>query len=224
MGFSNGSDRPARLRRLAMWPGSVWRGAMLGVGIWRIRSAARREQRRTVCAARVRVPLFGAPAQPDASPGALPVSHLMAPPYRVSAWEAHVTDTGVTREVRRLVRALGRTPGEIALSLEAARVRTDGVRSPLEAYLTAVVGADARVKSVHVTDRRVEIVLHGWWRCPLTVALPPAAGAFASAFRAGCYPALSTTTPTTPTTTTAATTAATAATAAAREQIRPAID
>ena len=218
MGFTDGARpgrerRSSRLRRVVRWPRSVWRSAMLRLGIARIRAAARKEQRRTVKALRDASRAAGAaassPASPPSAPSApsapstsswpsgakgkapCPTPYVMAPPPRARPWEAHVTDTRCTREVRRLVGALGRSPGEIALSLEALRVRSDGHRSPLDVYLTAVVGADARVRSVRVFDDRVEIVLGKRWRSTVVVGLPPAAGAFAAAFRAGCYPALS---------------------------------
>jgi hypothetical protein len=57
-------------------------------------------------------------------------------------------------------------------------------------YLSAVVGADPRVKTVRVLPVRVVVTLEHGWRPPLTVPLPRALRHFVAGFDGRLYPTL----------------------------------
>ena len=97
------------------------------------------------------------------------------------------------RDVGRLLWSLGASRSSVAASLEMVGVRAasrDPFGSPVDRYLHAVVGADPNVKSVRIEAGVVVVRLQGWWRSVVTVPLPTVVQEFASAFDAGCYPAL----------------------------------
>lgn len=96
------------------------------------------------------------------------------------------------REVRRLLAGLGPTPGDVAASLEAVGVHGlphDPGRSPLGAFLSAVVAADADVEALSLRTDAVGISVRGS-RSQVTVPFPGPVRAFVSAFDAQCYPML----------------------------------
>lgn len=102
-------------------------------------------------------------------------------------------NTRLSREVRRLLAALGPTSGAVAASLEAAGVRAApkvAEHTPITAYLSAVIGADPNVKSVEVDGQSVVVELRAWWRPAVVVDLPPAVREFTTAFDQCCYPGL----------------------------------
>lgn len=96
------------------------------------------------------------------------------------------------KEVRRLLDSLGSTPGDVAAYLCAAGVSGvpyDANRSPVGAYLSAVVGADPDVAAMTLRTDSVSLYLKGQ-ATPTTVLFPGAVRDFAAAFNAGCYPIL----------------------------------
>lgn len=98
----------------------------------------------------------------------------------------------LAREVRRLLAELGPTPGDVAAALQEAGVR--GVpcrleRSPMAAFLMAVVGADPAVDVLELRRHAVGLSTRGG-RSPVTVPFPAAVRDFLSAFDARCYPML----------------------------------
>lgn len=121
-----------------------------------------------------------------------PPPYVAAPPVQLAS-PSPLFDTQVARGVRRLLGALGTSPGSVAAALEGAGVRGslgDRAGSPAALYLRAVVGADPEVRSVTVGGAEVAVDLRAWWRPDVTVALPQIVHDFTVAFDAGCYPAL----------------------------------
>lgn len=92
-----------------------------------------------------------------------------------------------------LLRALGSTPQEVARSLESSGARgvpQDPRACAVASYLTAVVGADPGVRSLHVNRLTVDLRPEAWWQRRVTVALPPQVRRFVAAFDAMAYPRL----------------------------------
>jgi hypothetical protein len=102
------------------------------------------------------------------------------------------------RELRAQVcqelRSLGASENEVAHRLEAAGVRgrPGNVEDcALAVYLSAVVGADPRVRAVYVAPVRVFVkVDHRWWWPWIGVALTKPLRSFVARFDRRAYPAL----------------------------------
>lgn len=98
----------------------------------------------------------------------------------------------ITREVRRLLDALGANPGDVAAYLYAAGasgVPHDADRSPIGVFLSAVLGSDPDVAAVALRTDSVTLYLRGQ-TAPVTVAFPGVVRDFIGAFNARCYPIL----------------------------------
>jgi hypothetical protein len=96
-------------------------------------------------------------------------------------------------QVGQVLRSLGDSEQEVAGRLEAAGVRGrpgDPGDCALAVYVSAVVGADPRVRAVRVVPVQVRIKLDRRWRPPLTVPLPKALRRVVLAFDCGRYPTL----------------------------------
>lgn len=133
----------------------------------------------------------GTSAAPEPLTSSLPRYVAAAPPPATFA--APLLDTRLAREVRYLLATLGASRGSVARALEGAGVRAapnDPGGSPVERFLSVVVGADPNVKAVRVLPDAVVVELRAWWRPTVTVPLPAVVEDFKVAFDAGCYPAL----------------------------------
>jgi hypothetical protein len=96
-------------------------------------------------------------------------------------------------QTRQLLTALGDDADQVAGSLAAEGVR-GRAHSPqgcaIAVYLTAVVAADKRVKSVIVTSTRLGLKPESRWSPLIVVPLPRAVRQFVSAFDAERFPHL----------------------------------
>jgi hypothetical protein len=96
-------------------------------------------------------------------------------------------------QVSQMLRSLGDNEKEVAQRLQAAGVRArpgDPKECALALYLSAVIGADPRVRAVRVVPVQVRIKLDHRWRPPLTVPLPRTLRSFVVAFDCGRFPRL----------------------------------
>lgn len=96
----------------------------------------------------------------------------------------------LVRQVTSLLDGLGSSAHEVGATLARQGIRGipgDENRCALAAYLWAVVGCDARVRSVTVRDGWVMVGTR--WRM-LPVAQPSAVRSFIRQFDAGCFPEL----------------------------------
>jgi hypothetical protein len=96
------------------------------------------------------------------------------------------------RSIRRLTESLGSSPGAVAASLVALQVHgcpRNSAECAIARYLRAVVGTDASVADLSVSDRRVHVARTDR-HLPMTVRLPTPITRFIRAFDDGGYPDL----------------------------------
>lgn len=96
------------------------------------------------------------------------------------------------RQVGELLAGLGHTSGEVARRLAASGVRgkpRDAHSCAIALYLNAILGPEARIRSVRV-DRTTVRVVAGRPSLPMSIKLPEAVRTFVRAFDERLYPEL----------------------------------
>jgi hypothetical protein len=109
---------------------------------------------------------------------------------RARLWRGGHRQT-LRRSVDGLVRGLGCDPRAIAGSLDSEGIKGltgNSNECAIARYLKAVVGSEATVVGVFVTERHIKVTRR--FRSPILLSLPPAARAFVREFDAGGFPTL----------------------------------